>query len=245
MIAKIAAEVLKLRTTRTFWALAGSTFALILLIVVLSLSLDDALHSDEDAVRSLLGTASLSGLLMLVLGAVAGAGEYRHGTIASTLLVTPNRLRAVTAQTVAVALGGATVGLAASALTAAVALPWLASFDAPVPDTSDVLGIMFGNVLYSGLAAGLGVALGSLMRNQVAAIVFLLLFIFAVDPAISALAEDYARFSLSGLTAAMSGGTSEDFGADLLPFAAAAAVWAAYTALLAMAAAILTTRRDI
>ena len=118
--------------------------------------------------RSLLGTASLSGLLMLVLGAVAGA------------------------------------------------LPWLASFDAPVPDTSDVLGIMFGNVLYSGLAAGLGVALGSLMRNQVAAIVFLLLFIFAVDPAISALAEDYARFSLSGLTAAMSGGTSEDFGADLL-----------------------------
>jgi hypothetical protein len=43
----------------------------------------------------------------------------------------------------------------------------------------------------------------------------------------------------------MSGGTSEDFGADLLPFAAAAAVWAAYTALLAMAAAVLTTRRDI
>ena len=100
MIAKVAAEGLKLRTTRTFWALAGSTFALILLIVVLSLSLDDALHSDEDAVRSLLGTASLSGLLMLVLGAVAGAGEYRHGTIASTLLVTPNRLRAVTAERV-------------------------------------------------------------------------------------------------------------------------------------------------
>ena len=245
MIPKVAAEVLKLRTTRTFWALAGSTFGLILLIVVLSLSLDDALRSDEDAARSLLSTASLSGLLMLVLGAVAGAGEYRHGTIASTLLVTPNRLQAVTAQTIAVALGGAAVGLAASALTAAVALPWLASIDAPMPDTSDVLGIFFGNVLYSGLAAGLGVALGALMRNQVAAIVFLLLFIFAVDPAISALAGDYARFSLSGLTASMSGGTSEDFGADLLPFAAAAAVWAGYTAVLAMAAAVLTTRRDI
>ena len=45
MIGKVAAEVLKLRTTRTFWALALSTFGLILLIVVLSLSLDDALRS--------------------------------------------------------------------------------------------------------------------------------------------------------------------------------------------------------
>ena len=111
MIKLVAAEVLKLRTTRTFWVLAGSTLGLILLIVVLSLILDDELASDEEAVRSLLTTASLSGLLMLVLGAVAGAGEYRHGTIASTLLVTPNRLRAVSAQTVACALGGAAVGL--------------------------------------------------------------------------------------------------------------------------------------
>ena len=39
----VAAELLKLRTTRTFWALAGSAAALVLLIVVLSLILDDAL----------------------------------------------------------------------------------------------------------------------------------------------------------------------------------------------------------
>ena len=130
---------------------------------------------------------------MLVLGAVAGAGEYRHGTIASTLLVTPNRLRAVAAQTLACALGGAAVGLAASVLTVAVALPWLSSIDAPTLDTGELLGIVFGNALYSGLAAALGVALGSLLRNQVAAIVLLLMVLFVVDPAISALAEDYAR----------------------------------------------------
>ena len=109
MIRLVGAEVLKLRTTRTFWALAGSTFALILLIVVLHPRIDDAApHPARGPQRcSLLSTAGLSGLLMLVLGAVAGAGEYRHGTIASTLLVTPNRLRAVAAQTIAVALGGA------------------------------------------------------------------------------------------------------------------------------------------
>jgi ABC-2 type transport system permease protein len=245
MIKLVAAEVLKLRTTRTFWALAGSTFGLILLIVVLSLILDGELASDEGAVRSLLTTASLSGLLMLVLGAVAGAGEYRHGTIASTLLVTPNRLRAVSAQTVACALGGAAVGLGASVLTAAVALPWLSTIDAPSLGTGELLGIVFGNALYSGLAAALGVALGSLLRNQVASIVLLLMFLFVVDPAISALAEDYARLSLTGLATAMSGGTSDDFGADVLPFGAAVAVWTAYTVALATAAAALTERRDI
>jgi ABC-type transport system involved in multi-copper enzyme maturation permease subunit len=241
----VAAEVLKLRTTRTFWALAGATFGLILLIVVLSLSIDDALRSDEDTVRSLITTAALSGLLMFVFGAVAGAGEYRHGTIGSTLLVTPDRLRAVAAKTIAGALGGFAVGIAASAVTAAVALPWLSAIDAPLPDSGELARILLGNVLYSGLAAALGVALGLLVRNQVATIVTLLLLIFAVDPAISALADDYARFSLSGLSSAMSGGTSDDFGADLLPFGAAAAVWAGYTVALAMAAAALTARRDI
>ena len=97
MIRLIGAELLKLRTTRTFWALAGAAVGLVLLIVVLSLSLDDSLDTETD-VRELLSVAGFSGLLTLVLGVVVGAGEYRHGTIAWTLLVTPHRLRAVSAQ---------------------------------------------------------------------------------------------------------------------------------------------------
>jgi hypothetical protein len=240
----VAAELLKLYTTRTFWALAGSTFALILMIVVLSLILDDDL-TGESEVRSLLTTGSLAGLLMLVLGAVVGAGEYRHGTIASMLLVTPNRLRAVGAQTVACAIGGVVVGLAASALIVAIALPWLSAKDAVLADTGVTLRVVSGNALYSGLAGALGVALGAACRNQVVAIVTLLLFIFVVDPAIAGLAEDYARYSLTGLSVAISGGTGEDEGLDVLPFGAAAALWTAYTAVLVAGAAWLTSRRDV
>ena len=44
----------------------------------------------------------------------------------------------------------------------------------------------------------------------------------------------------------MSGRSGEDAGGiDLLPFGVAALVWAGYTAVLVVAAAVLTARRDI
>ena len=241
----VAAELFKLRTTRTFAAMVGATFALLLLLVILSLALTDTFNS-EDEVRSLLSAASLSGLFMMVLGVVAGAGEYRHGTIASTLLVTPDRLRAVGAQTVGVGLAGLVVGLASSLVCAAIGLPWLASKDAATLSTGDLVALFLGCAVYTALAASFGVALGALMRNQVAAVVLVLVFLFVIDPAVASLLDAYSQFSLSGLSSAISGGSPDDApGNDLLPQGVAALVWAAYTVALAVAAAALTARRDI
>jgi ABC-2 type transport system permease protein len=240
----VGAELLKLRTTRTFWGLVIATLALVLLIVVLTLVLDD--FRTEDDVRSLLSTAGASGLLLLVLGVVFGAGEYRHGTIASTLLVTPDRLRVMAAQALGCAAAGLAVGLGVAALTAAIGLPWLSARDAPRLSTGELLGIFFGGALYSALAAALGAGVGALLRNQVAAVVLVLVVLFIVDPTVSALVDGYTRFSLGGLGVAMSGGSEDDVGGSgLLPFGVAALLWAAYTAVLVVAAAVLTARRDI
>lgn len=237
----VGAEVLKLRTTRTFWALGGSAAALVLLIVILSLILDDQTSSDD--VRSLLSTAGAAGLLTMVLGVVAAAGEYRHGTIASTLLVTPQRLRAVSAAVVACLLGGLAIGVAITGVTAAIALPWLAAKDAATVSTGTALEVMIGSAGFCALAAALGAALGALVRNQVAAVVGLLVVIFVVDPALGALVENVAPFTLSGLTTSITGG--EDSSIDLLPRGVAAAIWALYTVLFAALAAFFTARRDI
>jgi ABC-2 type transport system permease protein len=209
--------------------------------VALSLALDDSLRSPTD-VRSLLSTAGIAGLLTLVLGVVAGAGEYRHGTIASTLLVTPRRLRAVSAIVVACFLGGTAIGVVAAGLIAAIALPWLSGTDAVLPSTGGTLEIFVGGALYAALAAGLGAALGLLLRNQVAAVVIVLVLIFVVDPALAALVEDVGRFTLSGLGIAMSGGEGDT---DLLPRGIAALVWALYTLLFAALAVMFTARRDV
>lgn len=240
----IRGELLKLRTARTFWALAGVALLLVLAIVVLTLALDSGFDT-EDETRSLLATAGATGLLLLILGVVFSAGEYRHGTIASTLLVTPHRLRVVSAQALACALAGLAVGLAAALLTAAIALPWLAAKDAASLDAGALLGLFAGGVLYTTLAGALGAGLGALLRNQIAAVILVLVLLFVVDPTLGALVDEYAKYSLGGLGVAISGGTAEDASDDLLPFWAAALIWAAYTGVLVGAAAWLTSRRDI
>jgi ABC-2 type transport system permease protein len=241
----VGAELLKLRTTRTFWGLAGATVALVMLAVVLTLALDSG-FDDEDQTRSVLSSTGAAGLMMLVLGVVFSAGEYRHGTIAWTLLVTPVRLRVMSAQALGCALAGAAVGLAAALLTAAVALPWLSAKDAATLSGGETAGIFLGAVLYAGLAAAFGAGLGALLRNQVLAVVLVLVFLFVVDPAVIALVDGYDKFSLSGLSASITGGSEEDFGGSgLLPFWAATLIWSGYTLVLVAAAAALTSQRDI
>ena len=238
----IGAELLKLRTTRTFWGVTSGALALVMLIVVLSLSLDSSFRSESD-VRSLLSVAGFSGVMTLVLGAVVGAGEYRHGTIAWTLLVTPNRLRAVAAQALACAIAGLVVGAVVYALAAAVAIPWLSAKDAPLPGVGDLLEGAARVAAYAGLAAALGTGLGALLRNQVAAIVIVLVALFIVDPTIVALNESAGSFTLSGLGAAISG--ADDESSDLLAPGTAALVWAGYALLFVTLAAVRTAKRDI
>jgi hypothetical protein len=116
---------------------------LVALIIMLTLALETELRGEAD-VRGVLSTAGASGLMLLILGAVFSAGEYRHGTIAWTLLVTPARLRVMAAQALACAAAGAAVGLANAALTAVIALPWLAAKDAAMLSTGQVIGLSPG-----------------------------------------------------------------------------------------------------
>jgi len=237
----VGAELLKLRTTRTFWAVSGSALGLVLLIVVLTVAIEDAFGAEHDVI-DLLATVGLCGLLTLVLGAVVGAGEYRHGTIATMLLVTPRRLRAVAAQVVACALGGFAIGLVIAAITAAIALPWLAAKDAAMPDAGELVQVFAGSAVYAGFAAALGVGLGALLRNQVAAVVIVFVQILVVEPTLAALIDGYAPFTLTGLGAAMTG---VEEGSGVFAPGTAVLVFALYAALFAVLAATRTARRDI
>jgi ABC-2 type transport system permease protein len=245
MTRQVRSELLKLRTARSSWILVGVAVGLVVLITVLTLALDTELRTKAD-MRAVLSTAGAGGLMLLILGIVFSAGEYRHGTIAWTLLVTPDRLRVMAAQALACAVAGAAIGAGIAALTAAIALPWLAAKDAAALSTGQVVGLFAGGILYTALAAALGAGVGALLRNQAAAIVVVLVLLFVIDPVVAALVDGYGRYSLTGLESALIGGTADEAGLDdLPPMWLAALLWAGYTAVLVGAAAMLTSRRDI
>jgi hypothetical protein len=128
------------------------------------------------------------------------------------------------------------------AIVAAIAIPWISGKDATLPPVGDLFEVMAGVAAYAGLAAALGSGLGSLLRNQVAAVVIVLVVLFVVDPTLAALDEDLGPFTLTGLGIAISGG---DDSTDLLSPGVAGLVWALYALLFATLAAIRTARRDI
>jgi ABC-type transport system involved in multi-copper enzyme maturation permease subunit len=90
MTALLRAELLKLRTTRTFVTLVGVAVGLSLLLVVLGAALANDLT--EKDVRELF-MFDFSGLFILLLGVIGMAGEFRHRTITTSILAAPDRTR--------------------------------------------------------------------------------------------------------------------------------------------------------
>ena len=98
MRALLRAELLKLRTTRTFVALTAVAVATSVLLVVLVSVLTEP--SEEDVLVDVF-TADTSSLFILLLAVIGISGEWRHRTITSSLLAAPDRLRFLAAKTVA------------------------------------------------------------------------------------------------------------------------------------------------
>jgi ABC-2 type transport system permease protein len=243
----IAAELLKLRTTRTFWWVSLLAVGLPVLFTIITLATSTT-RTDSDA-RSVLSNIGIAGLFMMILGVVGAAGEYRHGTITSTFLVAPDRRRVLLAKAVAHGICGLCVGVAGAAIVLAISVPWLSGQGHALSslglDAGDVVAIAAGSLAYVAISAVLGVGVGALLTNQVAAVVTVIVILFIVDPVVAALAHSYGTFSLQGVGMALSGNSSDNAGYDLLPVGIAALVYLGYAVAVLAATAAVATRRDV
>jgi ABC-2 type transport system permease protein len=185
-------ELLKLRTTRTFVALTAAAVFTSLLIVVLVVLLSDP---TEESVLTDVFTSDTSSLFIAILAVIGITGEWRHHTITSSILAMPDRLRFLTAKTLAFAAAGIVLSILISIAIGIVGYILLTVRDLPTPGLGDVLEQFARNVLISGLLAAFGVGIGAIVRNQVVAIVGLLVWAFLVEPAVLALAPDVGRFA--------------------------------------------------
>jgi ABC-2 type transport system permease protein len=210
MTALLRAELIKLRTTRTFLALTAAAIGTSLLITVLVSVLTEP---TEDSVLTDVFTADTSALFIIVLAVVGITGEWRHHTITSSLLAAPDRLRFLAAKVIAFGTAGLLLSLLISIAIAVVGLVILNIRDLPVPEAGELLKQIVRNALVAALLGAFGVGIGALVRNQVVAVVSLLIVAFAVDPAVAALAPEVGRFSpFGGLPAGITDVPPEDAG---------------------------------
>lgn len=189
MTALVRAELRKLTTTRlSLWmlvlgvALAGATTS-----VAIGFAEPGPLGLKTAAgQRTVFAQASATLLVVGILGIVAVTSEFTHQTATPTFLATPHRGRVVVAKLLTYAAVGLAYAAAGSAAVLAVALPWLAAKNLDVVlSGTDLARTLVGVALEVALYAVLGVGVGCLMRNQIAAIVGFVVYLFVIGPILS------------------------------------------------------------
>ena len=244
----IAAELFKMRTTRTFYALVGSALALVVLHTIPVCAFVNFAPDDEPLDVLLFFISGLIQVFALLLGILAATNEFRHGTITPSLLVVPNRIRLMLAKLVAALIVGLVLGIVSSGLIIVIVALFGSIRDFNSGD--EQLALLVGSSLASALFAALGVGLGALVRNQVGAVVGALVYIFILEPAlggvlslVEALDDIMPKYSLGAVGNGLMGADIED--STALGQAPSGLLLALYVAIFLAAGLAATRRRDI
>lgn len=204
MIAALRVEVRKTATTRTWWLIALvmlGYMAVMGVIMAFSLVLGMRQAQESGQQSSGLGetpvildamsiatsvytlAVALGYIFPAILGALAVTGEFRHRTITPTLLAEPRRSLVLGAKLVAVlpfALVVAIAGVVGTVLGGAATLAVMG--EPTLLGDSEIQRTIVMSVVALLLWALVGVGFGSVITNQVAAIVVLLAFTQFVEP---------------------------------------------------------------
>jgi ABC-2 type transport system permease protein len=248
MTAQVRSELLKLRTTRTTAAVAlwmVGLVALVALLHVVSFGVDDLSRHDNQLRIVGLGT-TIGALFGALLGALSITSEVRHGTIRPTFLATPRRARVIAAKVIASSAAGIGIGLIAEALTAAVEAAGLGARGIDVEITAgQYTQLIAGGALAAGLFAAIGVGVGAIVRNQVAAVMGLCVWLLFIEPILLGDLPDAAKYGPGASAGAVAGAIQSQIGDALVAPAIGVLLLAAYAGAAAVAGAIATTRRDV
>jgi ABC-type transport system involved in multi-copper enzyme maturation permease subunit len=248
MTAALRSELLKQRTTRTNLVLLAWMIGLVLLVIALhvfSFSAETLARRDNQLKVLGVGT-TIAALFAALLGALSITGEIRTGTIRPTFLANPRRARVIAAKALAGALAGLAVGLVAQALTLGVEVAGLAArgIDLGI-DAGDAAQLLAGGAVAGALFAAIGVGVGALVRNQVAALVGLCVWLLLIEPILLGDLPGVAKFGPGAAAGALAGAIQTQVADDLVAPALGALLLAVYAAAAAAAGALATVRRDV
>ncbi|MEU5880400.1 ABC transporter permease [Spirillospora sp. NPDC047279] len=258
MIRLINAELLKIRSTRMWIGMLALSvgFALLGLVFLIALAGADLGGeqgippvTDPETVKAFYANASGGVMFMMILGILGITAEYRHQTITQAFLVTPRRGAVLAAKLISYFVFGLAFGLATVLVTVAVAWPALAIKGGSTSlIDNDVPVILGGTVLAMGLYALVGLGLGALIRNQIAAIIVAVGWVQLVEAILTFAVPEVGQWLPAGAVRAITS-TTGGFGGpgdlDTLPAWGGVLVLLGYGLAFAAVATFTTTRRDI
>ena len=248
MTALVRSEVVKVRTTRGWWAY------LIVLVLLVGIGTAAEVGSRSEDERSgldfqfaLVDLVGITSLLAIILGITIVTSEFRHGTITPTLLATPGRERVLAGKAIAGVLLAVLFALLAFLVVVAVASVWVSVDGGDLQLADEVVVERAGKTLLAVvLWLLIGIAIGSVVHSQVAALVGTLVWIFLAETLLLGL------FNLLDIEAAAEylpfqalDGADGTGGADLLEYGPALAVTLGWITLLGALGLARTRRRDI
>jgi ABC-2 type transport system permease protein len=243
MTDQLLAELRKMRSTRTNLGLLAGMIGLTLLTVLINgfvLSANELQTHDNQ--HMLLSAGTNGALFAALIGVMAITSEFRHGTIRPTFVVTPDRSRVIAAKVVASLLMGIVFGIVAIGLSFGVGYAILAGRGIDFAlDTGHVVLLVLGTLFMTALWAALGVGLGALVKNQVFAVIGVIVWAFVIDNLLRGLVPDVGRFT----PVAASDSITAGFADYLLAPVAAGLLLLGYVAVFVAAGAFLVARRDV
>lgn len=246
----VSAELLKVTSTKMWLGLLGALVVYISIGVVATVFAPEqpgvtvARLTTPAGMRNLFAQGGGGYLFAIVIGTLGMTQELRHQTLTSTLLAEPRRNRVMVAKMAAYGVIGAVygaVGVLFGYTLALALLPFKDHGDLPLTAMWQIAG---GAVLGCALFAVLGVAIGALVRNQIAAVLGVLVWVVLVEALLVALLPKIGKWLPGGALNGILQATGIN-NAQYLPVWAGALVLIGYTVVLGVLAAATTQRRDV
>ena len=240
---QMRSELVKLRSTRTNLGLLFGMVGLVLLIVIVTgAAVTPTELAKDEHQRALFGLGLAGGFIASLIGVMSITSEFRHGTIRPTFVFTPRRGRVVSAKVLSSFILGVIFGLITEAVAFAVGLAILAirGVDVVVP-THELLVVAFGSIACAALMAALGVGVGAVARNQVLAVIGVVVWFMVVENVMVGVWPEIGKFFPLAAGDAMTGINSD----QLLTASQGALVLIGYVLVSFFAALAVTQRMDV
>ena len=177
------AEMLKLKTIRVTWGFGLAVIAFSGLVAAghIGSPPDGGRLAPDYQLDLVLAGAFPAVMLSLLLGMLLFTNEFRHGTIARTLLTTPRRPVLVGVKLLAGAAAGLGLALVAFVVTSIMAVIWLSLVDVPL-EVGQASNGLWRALLAAAIVGALGAAVGGSVHSQVGALVGTLVWLFVAEP---------------------------------------------------------------